>query len=1468
MTERLARLLENQKLVLSLVAIFSLAGLLAFFSMNRQEDPAFPYRAGQVITLFPGADPERVERLVIEPLEEQLAQVAEIDLIESVARQGVAVTDVRLHQTIYDTASAWDRVRVAMNAATADFPGGVGAPRLNDRVIGSSTIVYALTGDADPLALADAADRLKKRLLSVSDLQDIEIFGDPGEQITVAIDDAVIARTGLSPQAIVSNLQSSNRIISGGSVRLSGASVNLKPATDYRSLDEIRATPIALPTGRTIPLGSIAHVYDSTAQPPTQRMWFDGTQAVGLELRAQRNTTNVVAFGERVRAKVDTLREEFAPLEIHEMFYQPAKTRERLANLTNSLFYSVLIIIAVLFVAMGLRMGLIVAALLPLVTLTTLAIYAFGGGVLHQIAVIAMVVSLGILVDNAIVMTENVQYHLNRGRTPAQAAVLSVRELAGPLFAATGTTLAAFVPLLLSSGGTADFTRAIPVIIMIALSVSYVFAVTLTPILSLHFLRARAFDTAEHGRLARFADRLAGFTTRYAKTMLVLGVAVLVVSFACMRFLDQEFFPNADRNQVVIDLTLAEGTHLDTTEAATRKLEQALRGRPGVGSVHAFIGTGGPTFYYNLAQRPQSPQRSRLVVETDSLARNHEIIAWVDEFGARELPQANLVGGILRQGPPVTAPIEVRVFNDDPEGLAAATEKVFSTLLSIPGARDVRHQLGTGVPSVDYEINDAVARRFGVTRVDVAQALLGRSHGLVIGQYRAGDDPVPIKLRSPQGERFDLAALETANIYAPDGSHVPLLQVATPTLEMQPGAIYHRDQRRIARVYSELQPGVPYSEVLNPARQRIGALELPPGTQVTFGGEAEESAKANNAIFETAPLGIAILLFFLLFEFNSFKRVALVLLTLPFAMAGVIPGLLLLGYPFGFQPLLGIIALVGIVVNNAIVLIDVIDHRLAEGNNILDAVQEAVRRRTRPILLTTATTIAGLLPLALSDTTLWPPMAWAIITGLLASTVLTLLVLPAVCRLVLGRSRGHGRGAHATATTGLLAIALTAGLLLTPSGTVHADQADPASQQADQADKPEQISFNAAALMGSRRAGVQADGHRAAAARDRASAEFRAGALPTLQARAFAGRSDQVGSFSVPTPTGQREFTVGERNSRGATIELRQPLLDPAQQFYATPAAEQQARAAASTYASNKLGGAVRASEAYLDALTLAERLAVTDDLLDSLEARTTRIARLRDAGRALKSDALEVRFARDQARQSRAELIESLRVAQARLARAVGRDGRMAPEPLTFDPPAIESDVAALLDIALADRRDVAALNERIQAAELQADAISAGRLPSLDAVATMQYNEGNNFAPERERRIEAQLTWRPFAGGTLSARRSAALAEVAALRADRREFTREVRLQIEQAVADYRTAVQLQTLAASGIESARATLDTRSARYDAGRANIDDVLDAEAELARQRSLRTIAGYDKLRAWVRLQGALARSGWVRKLPE
>ncbi|MBR9812508.1 efflux RND transporter permease subunit [bacterium] len=995
--------IAQQKLIVTVALLLAFSGALAFLSMDRQEDPFFPQRAARIVVPFPGADPARIERLVVNHIEEEVAQVEEVGKIYSTMRTGVALTTVELRDDIYDTQSAWERVRQAVARAQAKFPPQAGVPDIDDQLINTATVVLAVTGSGDVMRLAQAAEQLKARLLSLPDLQRVELVGDPGEQVTIALRDAVVRRVALPPAELARQLQSRNQIIPGGTLELADSTVVLTPETEFRSLDEIRATPIRLPAGDTVPLASLARVSLGPTEPAASRFFVDGARAVGVSLVSVPNATNQVAFGEVVIAAVSRVQQqfdasaEFADLQIETVYFQPDRVHKRLSDLSGNLLLAMAIILLVLFVFMGIRLGMVVAVVLPLVSAVTIAIYAMNGNVLHQIAVIGLIVALGILIDNAIVMVENIQWRINQGQSPRQAAAGSVRELIGPLGAATGTTLAAFVPLLLAKGGTADFTRAVPVTIMTALAISYVAAMTFTPVVASWFLKP------QHKAADGFPERLGSFAGRLATRragMVFLGGALLVGGSVVMAgFVEAQFFPNADRNQIVIDFTLPEGTSVERTQAVAEQVEAELRGDSDTVAVHANIGETGPRFYYNLPSRPREPNRGRLVVETRGLDANVRLVRKVRAYALQALPDVELIAKQLAQGPPINSPIEVRVFHPDPKPLAIAVEQVYAALRTVPGAVDARHDLGVGVPVVNYAINDAVAVDYGLSRTDVAQALLGRSTGIRVGDYLAGDEPVPIRIRSAAGQRFDLAQLPAISIFSPLAGPVPLATLVVPRVAWQPAVIKHRDGRRVATVSSELDPDFVYTQVLADLQPKLDALDLPPGVELRFGGETETSGEANAAILTTAPFGLMLLLFFLLLQFNSFKRTAIVMMTVPLAAVGVIPGLVLTGSPFGFQPLLGIIALIGIVVNNAIVLIDVVDQRLADGADVPQAVRDAVTRRARPILLTTATTIAGLLPLAFSGTTLWPPMAWAIISGLTASAFLTLFIVPAACRL-------------------------------------------------------------------------------------------------------------------------------------------------------------------------------------------------------------------------------------------------------------------------------------------------------------------------------------------------------------------------------------------------------------------------------------------------------------------------------------
>lgn len=999
-------ILNRSRLILTVAAMLALTGAIMWLTMVRQEDPRLPDFWGQVLAGFPGADAATVERLVLEPMEDAMAEVDEVKIIDATAFDEIAVMTMELRGETKDFNHAWDEVREALAIAAQDFPAGAASPVLDEDQQDQDSVVLAVTGSSDRLHLLEAARKVKDALLRLSSVSKVHLIADPGEQVTIELDDPTARRLGLNPSALASQLAARNRIIPGGSIELGGKSVRLRPLSEFSSVEEIAATPINLASGKAITLGEVANVRLGPAEPISSRMRLNGEISVGLAV-VPKKSVNLVKFGEEVRRTVTKQAPVVAPLLIEEVTFQPARTQARLFGLGKSLATGMLIVAGVLIIAMGLRMGLVVAAVVPLVTLASLAVFAWSGGVLHQISIAAFVLALGMLVDNAIVMAENVQWRLDRGEKRASAAAGAVAELAIPLAGATATTLAAFVPMLISNGPTAAFTRSIPVIIMLTLTVSYLFALFVTPVLSRMSLVPNPLN--RNSAVERLGNRVADLSLRYSKTV-VAGALVLVIgSIIAAGKVNQQFFPTSDRNQMLIDLKLAEGSHLDATDQASRRLEEALLSRPDVTRVSSFMGRSAPQFYYNINRVPFSPHFAQLIVETRQRGDIEPVLAFVEQVAGEKLPGINVISRKLEQGPPVQAPVEVRLFGDRFETLHEAAVAVADELETISGTRDVRHDLGPGAPTIRFRVDDAAAARYGLTRADLARTLYGRTRGLSVGELYIGEDPIPVVVRSSAGESLPAEALESVDLPSMDGSLVPLAQVARLESVWSPAAIKHRNNRRVVTVSSQLADGVPFSQVLNELKPRLERLALPADIEIAFGGDAEGSGEANSALMTSLPIGMLLLIGVLLAEFNSFRRVGLILMTVPLAAAGIVPGLLIGNQPFGFMSLLGVFALVGIVVNNAIVMLEVVESRRKLGADAKTAVKEAVARRIRPILLTTATTVAGLLPLAVSESTLWPPLASAMISGLIASTLLTLVVLPAAYRLVFARNKSSHR---------------------------------------------------------------------------------------------------------------------------------------------------------------------------------------------------------------------------------------------------------------------------------------------------------------------------------------------------------------------------------------------------------------------------------------------------------------------------
>ncbi|MDF1764419.1 MAG: efflux RND transporter permease subunit, partial [Oleibacter sp.] len=818
----------------------------------------------------------------------------------------------------------------------------------------------------------------------------------------IDLDSAMMSQLSINRDQVVSAIQAHNQIIPGGVIRIGDHALRVDTSSDLQQKADVESIPIRLAKGQQIPLSAIATVKFVPREPLAAQTYHNGMRAVSLGIYAKRGQVDAIAFGEQIRERLNAVRADYQPLDIVETFFQPDYVADRLEGLQFNLLGSILIIALTVIAALGWRNGLLVAGVLPVVAIIVLALYNLGGGVLHQIAVIGIVISLGILIDNAIVVVEAIVQELQAGRSRREAVESAFLQMAFPLFTSTGTTVAAFIPLLLSKGGTGDFTRGIPVMIILSLLVSYIISVLVLPLIA---ERLVGIPKHENQRwIKKISEKLIYISRYKAKWALLFIVIIMAVTVMLLPMLKLQFFPQADRNQVVIDMTLPSDSSLERVAEVSAYVEQQLLARADVVDVMRSVGMSGFRFYYNLLATIDSTNTARLMVNTRDMAANQAVIDWITHEVQAAIPEATIIAKRLGQGPPTPAPVELRLQSNDELSLSQATDQLLAILSALPETTMIRSDKDSGLAELGVTIDKTIAQELGVRRDQVAASLFGQTRGLDAGEFRYSDDPVTMRVRSVAGELTSTAELSSQYIYNDQGDAIPLDAVAKLNSHWTSGVIHHYNGIRTVTIHSELMPGAAYNTVLNKVFAALDENPLASAVTLQLGGDAEGSADANRAILKSVPIGIMLLLLFMLVQFNSFRRLGIILATIPLAAVGIVPGLFLSDQPFGFQSLLGVIALIGIVVNNAIVLLDVVDARLREGADINSAVAQSIEARTAPILLTTATTVLGLLPLAFSASTLWPPMAWAIISGLLMSTLLTLVVIPILCRWLLSKT--------------------------------------------------------------------------------------------------------------------------------------------------------------------------------------------------------------------------------------------------------------------------------------------------------------------------------------------------------------------------------------------------------------------------------------------------------------------------------
>ena len=1000
---------RSQRLVFFLVAAAMGFGAWSYVTLPAQEDPAITIREAIVTTRYPGLTPERVEELVTKPLERAIRTLPQVEEIRSSSTPGTSTIHVEVHDRFFDLDQIWDDLRAEVDLAAVALPDGAGPPIVTDDFGDVAVVTAALRSpDHSMAAMGETATFVRDQLHAVPGTKSVEVLGRQPERVYVETRGSRLAALGIGPDAIAATLAAQNIIRPGGEIDLGPRALVIEPTGDYRDIEAIRETLIPAPGGGTVPLRDLADVRRGLVDPAPQAAYYQGEPAIVFAV-AMQDGSNVLEFGPRVAERLAGIEAELpVGYTLDVVTFQADQVERAVYGVTINVAQTLAIVLAVVVLLLGLRTGLIVGSIIPVVTLATLAVMGALGLPLERMSLATLVIALGILVDNGIVVAEDFKRRLGEGETREDAMEGVGRELALPLLASTLTTILVFLPLMLAQHVAGEYTRSISIVIAITLSVSWLLAMTVTPVLSYHFARApdpdaprplneRMFDPLKNGY-----GRLLGWMLRRRWVVLAATLLALVGGAAGVATAPKSFFPGSDRAQLVTYVDLPADVTTNATDAAMRELLLTLtQTRFDWLEDHvAYVGFGGPRFVLSLTPVDPAPNRAVIVLNVDEAGNVDravdELRAHLGDFGAF---QSRVTRMFL--GPSDSSILEVQVKGPDRDFVYAAAREVEAIVAAVPGARDVHQDWENRAARVVVDVDQTRARRAGVTSADVARSMSAYFSGRVVSEFREGDDTIPIVARAVDAERGDLERVRALPVFGADGRVVPLVQVAEVSLENGFSRIEREDLVRTVTVEGRsTQMGAEdMAPLIEPALDALRA-ELPPGHSVEFDGILVQSGEGRAALMANMPLCLAMIVVLLIAQFNSLRRPAVILATVPLVIVGVALGLRLFGAPFGFMPILGMLSLAGIILNNAIVLIDRIDLEHAEGHEGHEAILRAGVRRLRPILMTTVTTVLGLLPLILSRDPLFFGMAAVMAVGLAVGSVMTLGVVPVLYSLL------------------------------------------------------------------------------------------------------------------------------------------------------------------------------------------------------------------------------------------------------------------------------------------------------------------------------------------------------------------------------------------------------------------------------------------------------------------------------------
>ncbi|WIE51730.1 efflux RND transporter permease subunit [Pseudomonas sp. GM17] len=1002
--------LRNRQIVLFLMLLLAIVGALSYTKLGQSEDPPFTFKAMVIRTSWPGATAQEVSRQVTERIEKKLMETGEYERIVSFSRPGESQVTFMARDSMHSAQipELWYQVRKKISDIRYTLPPGIQGPFFNDEFGDTFGNIYALTGDGfDYAVLKDYSDRIQIQLQRVKDVGKVELLGLQDEKVWIELSNVKLATLGLPLAAVQQALEEQNAVSTAGFFETSSERLQLRVSGNFQSVEQISSFPIRV-ADRTFRIGDVADVRRGFNDPPAPRMRFMGQDAIGLAV-AMKDGGDILVLGKALELEFARIQKNLpAGMELRKVSDQPAAVKTGVGEFVRVLVEALAIVLLVSFFSLGVRTGMVVALSIPLVLAMTFATMYYLGIGLHKISLGALVLALGLLVDDAIIAVEMMAIKMEQGYDRLKAASYAWTSTAFPMLTGTLITAAGFLPIATAQSGTGEYTRSIFQVVTIALLASWIAAVVFVPYLGEKLLPDLAkLHGAKHGGADGQPDpygtpfyqrvrRMVEWCVRRRKTVIALTVLLFIASVMLFRFVPQQFFPASGRLELMVDLKLAEGASLSNTADQVKRLEAMLKDHAGIDNYVAYVGIGSPRFYLPLDQQLPAASFAQFVVLAKTIEERESLRSWLIETLDEQFPALRSRVTRLENGPPVGYPVQFRVTGEHIEEVRALARKVAAKVRENPHVTNVHLDWEEPSKVVYLNIDQDRARALGVSTANLAKFLQSSLTGSSVSQYREDNELIEILLRGTLRERTELSLLSSLAVPTDNGKSVALSQVATLEYGFEEGIIWHRNRLPNvtvrADIYGKEQPATLVQQIL-PTLEPIRA-ELPDGYLLDVGGTVEDSARGQNSVKAGVPLFIVVVLTLLMLQLRSFSRTAMVFLTAPLGLIGVTLFLMVFRQPFGFVAMLGTIALSGMIMRNSVILVDQIEQDIAAGLTPWQAIIEATVRRFRPIVLTALAAVLAMIPL--SRSVFFGPMAVAIMGGLIVATALTLLFLPAL----------------------------------------------------------------------------------------------------------------------------------------------------------------------------------------------------------------------------------------------------------------------------------------------------------------------------------------------------------------------------------------------------------------------------------------------------------------------------------------